>query len=158
MRTTVVSRDELIGTLLDEVGSLMRDLRCAMADRFANHGVSTTQLNVLWQLERQGPISMGHIADLLDVSVSNATGLIDRMVERGLVERVGDPEDRRVVLVRPSSEGLAALDASEGLKLDRIRTICGRLSDEQLAQISGAIGDLRDAISLEFPMQGKGKV
>jgi len=60
--------------------------------------------------------------------------------------------------VRPSSQGLAALDASEGIKLDRIRTVCGHLSDEQLAEITGAFGDLRTAIAREFPNQGKGRV
>jgi len=157
MRTTVAPRDELIGQVLLDVGSLMRDLRCAMSDRFANHGASMTQLHVLWQLEQQGPISMSRIADLLDVSMSNATGLVDRMVERGLVERVGDPEDRRVVLVRPSAAGLRALDLTEGIKLDRMRMVCGRLDDDQLARVEAAIGDLRAAIAQEFPTAVKGR-
>ena len=67
---SVETRDELIGSILADVGRSLRDLRCACRPGFANHGVSMTQLNVLWQLERQGPISMGQIADLLDVSLS----------------------------------------------------------------------------------------
>ena len=43
---------------------------------------------------------MSRLAEMLDVSLSNATGLIDRMEERGFVERIRVPEDRRVVLVR----------------------------------------------------------
>jgi 4'-phosphopantetheinyl transferase len=158
MLTIPAERDELVNEVLDDVGYLMKDLRCAMTDRFANHGASMTQLNVLWQLEQQGPISMSRIADLLDVSMPNATGLIDRMVERGLVERVGDPDDRRVVLVRPSAAGLAALDANVGVKRDRMRTICEHLNDEQLAAVRGAIGDLRAAIAEEFPTQSKGRI
>jgi DNA-binding MarR family transcriptional regulator len=158
MLTIDKQREHLVGQVLDDVGALMKDLRCAMTERFANHGASMTQLNVLWQLEQQGPISMSRIADLLDVSMPNATGLIDRMVERGLVERVGDPDDRRVVLVRPSAAGLAALDANTGVKLDRMRTICEHLDDEQLAAVSSAIGDLRMAIAQEFPTQGKGRI
>lgn len=158
MLTISEQREQLVGQVLDDVGALMKDLRCAMTDRFVNHGASMTQLNVLWQLEQQGPISMSRIADLLDVSMPNATGLIDRMVERGLVERVGDPEDRRVVLVRPSAAGLAALDANMGVKRDRMRTICDHLNDDQLAAVSSAIGELRTAIAQEFPTQAKGRM
>jgi DNA-binding MarR family transcriptional regulator len=158
MRTiSLDSREQLVGQVLVEVGALLRDLRCAMADRFAVHGLSMSQFHVLGQLERQGAISMSRIADLLDVSMPNASGLVDRMVERGLVERVGDPDDRRVVLVRLLPAGLTALEAAEGIKLDGIRTVCGHLDDEQLGRISAAIGDLRGAIAQEFPTQGKGR-
>jgi DNA-binding MarR family transcriptional regulator len=158
MRTTVDSRDELVGQVLVDVGALIRDLRCAMGDRLAIHGVSMAQVHLLAQLDRQGALSMSRIADLVGVSMPNASGLVDRMVERGLVERVGDPEDRRVVLVRLLPAGVTALEAAEGMKLDRMRTICAHLDDGQLARISGAIGDLRGAIAEEFPMQGKGRV
>lgn len=139
------------------VGELVRDLRCASTDRFVKHGLSMTQVHILRQLEQQGPISMSHIAELLDVSVSNATGLVDRMVERGLVERVGDPDDRRVVLVRVATGGNQALEDAESIKLDRIRSICARLDDVQLLRITAALTDMRGAIAAEFPNLGKGR-
>jgi DNA-binding MarR family transcriptional regulator len=89
---------------------------------------------------------MSRLADLLDVSVSNATGLIDRMEERGLVERVRVPDDRRVVIVRASAEGARQRDAIEALKQDRMRSILERLSPRQLTRIAGAIADLRTAV------------
>ncbi len=105
-----------------------------------------TQIHVLRQLEQHGTMSMSRIAELLDVSLSNATGIIDRMAEHGLVERVRVPDDRRVVLVQPSGLGIQALDETEGIKLDRIRAICDRLDDVQLRRITQAMGDLRVAI------------
>lgn len=157
MPTTVQSRDEVIGSVLVGLGEMFRDLRCAAAEPFVKHGASMTQVHVLRHLEQHGPMPMSRLADLLDVSVSNATGLIDRMVERGLVERVGDPEDRRVVLVRPSAAGLQALDDADGIKLERMRGICERLDDAQLQRISTAIAELRNAIAAEFPQLGKGR-
>ena len=50
---------------------------------------------------------MSRLADMLDVSDSNASGVVDRLEERGYVERIRVPNDRRVVLVRatePASE------------------------------------------------------
>ena len=57
---------------------------------------------------------MSRLAELLDVSLSNATGIVDRMEERGLVERVRVPDDRRVVLVR-----IGPQRASDALRRDR---------------------------------------
>ena len=150
MRTTVESRDDLIGSILSDVGWSLRELRCASTEKFVKQGISMTQIHVLRQLEQHGTMSMSRIAELLDVSLSNATGIIDRMAERGLVERVRVPDDRRVVLVQPSALGLQALDETEGIKLDRIRAICDRLDDVQLRRITHALGDLRVAIAAEF--------
>ena len=59
-----------------------------------------THLHVMWRLEEPGELTMSRLAEFLDVSLSNATGLVDRIEERGLVERSRVPDDRRVVLVR----------------------------------------------------------
>ena len=80
-------------------------------------GVSMTQVHVLSLLQHHGDVPMSRLADLLDVSVSNATGLIDRMEERGLVERVRVPDDRRVVIVRDDRP--ADADARRGRRAPR---------------------------------------
>lgn len=150
MRTSVETRDELIGSILADVGWSLRELRCASTEKFVRQGISMTQIHVLRQLEQHGTMSMSRIAEVLDVSLSNATGIIDRMAEHGLVERNRPPDDRRVVLIEPSALGIQALDETEGIKLDRIRSICNRLDDAQLRGITRVLVDLRGAIAEEF--------
>ena len=58
-----------------------------------------THFHVL-TLCRHDEMPMGRLADILDASMSSTTGIIDRMEERGFVERVRVPDDRRIVLVR----------------------------------------------------------
>src|SRR3990172_6989925 len=48
-------------------------------------------------IEGEGPLTMTLLAEDIDVSRSSATGLVSRMEERGLVERLHDSADRRVV-------------------------------------------------------------
>ncbi|MGH2513133.1 MAG: MarR family winged helix-turn-helix transcriptional regulator [Candidatus Limnocylindrales bacterium] len=150
MRTSIPTREDLIGSILADVGWSLRELRCASTEKFVKQGISMTQIHVLRQLEQHGPMSMSRIAELLDVSLSNATGIIDRMAEHGLVERNRPPDDRRVVLIMPSELGVRALDETEGIKLDRIRSICNRLDDSQLRGITRALGDIRTAVAAEF--------
>jgi DNA-binding MarR family transcriptional regulator len=150
MRTITQTREDLIGAILSDVSWSLRELRCASAEKFVKQGISMTQVHILRMLEQHGTMSMSRVAELLDVSLSNATGIIDRMAERGLVERVRVPDDRRVVLVQPSATGIQALEETEGIKLDRIRELCNRLDDTQLRGITQALRDLRVAIASEF--------
>ena len=136
----------LVDAVVDELHAMIGSLRCAGTGRMVKAGISMTHLHILWVLEHHGDLAMSRLADLLDVSVSNATGLIDRMEERGLVERVRVPDDRRVVIVRASPEGERQRDAIEALKQDRMRSILERLTPDQLARMLGAIGDLRAAV------------
>src|SRR6478609_2879903 len=119
--------DELIDAIVGDLHEMIGSLRCAGTGRMVKAGISMTHLHILWVLEHHGDLTMSRLAELLDVSVSNATGLIDRMEERGLVERFRVPSDRRIVLVRASAEGARIRDEIEALKQDRMRTILGRL-------------------------------
>ena len=78
----------------------MGELKCVGSERLVRLGISMTQLHVMHLLDRHGEMAMSRLADMLDVSLSAATGLIDRVEERGFVERIRVPEDRRIVLVR----------------------------------------------------------
>jgi len=136
----------LVESVVDELHAMIGSLRCAGTGRMVKAGISMTHLHILWVLEHHGDLPMSKLADLLDVSLSNATGLIDRMEERGLVERFRVPDDRRVVIVRASAEGNRQRDEIEALKQGRMRSILERLTPDQLARIHGAIGDLRTAV------------
>ena len=49
--------------------------------------LSLVHLNVLAVLQEEGPLPMSGLAESLDVSHASATGIVDRMEQRGLVER-----------------------------------------------------------------------
>jgi DNA-binding MarR family transcriptional regulator len=145
-----VSSDPLVDSIVGELHGMIGSLRCAGTGRMVKAGISMTHLHILWVLDHHGELPMSRLADLLDVSLSNATGLIDRMEERGLVERVRVPDDRRIVIVRESPDGVRIRDEIEALKQDRMRSILGRLTPNQLDRILGAIGDLRAAMADEI--------
>lgn len=138
-----------VEAILTEVAGWMADLRCASMGRLVQGHVSLTQMHVLWLLQHHGEIPMSRLADLLDVSLSNATGLIDRMEEHGLIERVRVPDDRRVVLVRPAASGLKAVSETESSKREGMRGVIGRLPPAERAVVLAAFRSLRRALSAE---------
>jgi DNA-binding MarR family transcriptional regulator len=137
---------ELVDQIAAELHEMIGSLRCAGTGRMVKAGISMTHLHILWVLEHHGDVTMSRLADLLDVSLSNATGLVDRMAERGLIDRIRVPNDRRVVLVRPSEQGARIRDEIEAIKQDRLRSILGRLPAARLERVLGAISDLREAV------------
>ena len=133
--------------IMDEFHGAMRELRCVGTERLVRAGVSMTHLHVMGLLSRHGETSMSRMAELLDVSLSNATGIIDRMAERGLVERVRVPDDRRIVLVRLSEAGQVELDTLEILRRDVVQKILDRLDTAQLERLAQALTDIHEAVA-----------
>jgi len=68
-------------------------------------GLTVSQSYVLRRLYFQGPRTMGELANDLDVRLSTTTGVIDQLEERGLVERVDHPADRRSLHVTVTPKG-----------------------------------------------------
>ena len=58
----------------------------------------------------QGPQRMGNIAAHLVSSLSSATSMIDRLVDKSLVEREPDPDDRLVEICQLTSQGLGEIE------------------------------------------------
>ncbi|MCL4422523.1 MAG: MarR family transcriptional regulator [Actinobacteria bacterium] len=63
--------------------------------------VTLHQLEALRLVQEEG-LTMTELAKSLGISESAATALVDRLVRNGLVERLADPEDRRLVRIVPS--------------------------------------------------------
>ncbi|MBF8290959.1 MAG: MarR family transcriptional regulator [Chloroflexi bacterium] len=137
--------EQILAAIVDVVSSI----RCAGSGRLVKLGVSMTHLHVLWMLQHHGDLAMSRLSDLLDVSVSSATGIIDRMEERGLVERGRVPDDRRVVLVHLADGGRRALQEIEALRQDRLTAILGHLAPGQLVCLAQAFADIRRAIDAD---------
>ncbi len=64
-----------------------------------------TELFTLLQLDRNGEIMMSQMADYINIPMSTATGLVERLVRKGYVERIRSEEDRRIVTIRLTEEG-----------------------------------------------------
>ena len=64
------------------------------------------QAHVLRLLEAGKPKAMGDLAEALHCDASNVTGIVDRLEARGLVERRGEPHDRRVKTLVLTPAGL----------------------------------------------------
>ena len=128
-----MDRQTLLRELLDELAAhspaaAMRHMRHWPGGR-----LSLVHVNVLAILELDGPLTMRGLAEAMDVSQASATGIVDRMEQRGLVERQRDDEDRRVVRVALTEEGRRLIAGMTAERRDHLAAMLDSLTDEELA-------------------------
>ncbi len=100
-----VTPDPLIFSLLHAAHAVEKRLD----DAFATVGLSLAKFSVLSQLAQAGaPMALSELAARLSCVRSNMTQLVDRLESDGLVRRVDDPADRRVVLAALTPSGAKA--------------------------------------------------
>ena len=140
------SRADPAGTIIADFRATLSQLKCASSERLLKLGVSMAQLHIMYTLQRTGEMTMSQLADVLNVSLSNATGLIDRLEERGYIARDRVPSDRRVVVVRVTVEGQQMLGEADALSDELFRSVLDRLPASQLRGVAKAIAALREAV------------
>ena len=104
-----VSREEIAEGILKLADKLFRVLLPTVPRELLQIDVTMPQLKILFILFIDGAMRMSDLASDLQVTLATATGLVDRLVERGMVVRESQPDDRRVVICRLSDDGLQAV-------------------------------------------------
>ncbi|MEO5985625.1 MAG: MarR family transcriptional regulator [Candidatus Limnocylindria bacterium] len=143
--TTSGSDDTLTSEIIDGLAPLLAHHRRAWAARCHAHGLSMAGFGVLALLEMHGSLPMSRIAEELDVALPNATGIIGRLAERGIVERSHDILDRRVVLVGLTDAGRELIGEMERSRRERITRLIATMDDRQLRRLAASVRDLNQA-------------
>ena len=144
--TRTIDKPDPYGPIIADFRATLNQIKCASSERMLRQGISMAQLNILFTLQREGEMPMSRLADVLNVSLSNATGLIDRIEERGYVERTRVAEDRRIVLIRLAPQGEAMLEEVDAISDSLLRGVLGRLDGRQLEGVAEAVTNLRAAV------------
>ena len=92
------------------------------------------------------PLHLGSLAQQLKTALSTTSGVVDRLVQIGLVERSDDPADRRQVLLRATPEARRQLEVMSELGRDRMRQLLMRLpTTDDIFAVERTIRLLTDA-------------
>lgn len=103
---------------------------------------SRFEVLALLSFSQSGQLPMGKIGDRLQVHPASVTNLVDRLVADGLVERITDPNDGRLRLVRLMASG-AKLVEECAEQLATINFGVGQLSSEAHGAIADELRNLR---------------
>ncbi|NGN69031.1 MarR family transcriptional regulator [Streptomyces sp. A7024] len=103
-RSTPPAPDTVTREVVDLIGTVVARFHGDYEAAAAAHSLTGAQARLLALLARE-PLPMRRIAQRLKCEPSNVTGIVDRLEERGLVERRPAPADRRVKLAAVTAEG-----------------------------------------------------
>ena len=138
-------KQELTDRFVELIEHLNRQMHNGRLDEWDALDMTIPQVKTLVLLERRGPLRMGGIARYLGTTLSATTPIVDRLVEKGLVERLSDPSDRRVVICELTAPGREATQGFWRIGRERILMAADNLEVEQLETALRGLEVLRRA-------------
>lgn len=131
--------------ILSRVGRLARLMDLERGAAFGRHGLEVWEFDVLAALRREGAPYELSPGDLIRQTLSTSgtmTNRVDRLVERGLVERDRNPSDRRGVRVRLTPAGADAVFAALTDLLEVERRVLSDLAPVERGMLASCLRTL----------------
>jgi len=94
-------------------------------------------------------LTMGELSSALSVPLSTATRMVDWLVDNGYVQRLPDPDDRRVVRVALTEAGKEVHQTIDSYVKARIQNIISCLSDEECTTLLSLFGKVVSSLREE---------
>lgn len=82
-------------------------------------------------IRRSRELTMGELSNSLSVPFSKATRIVDSLVADGYLKRLPDPDDRRVIKVALTPEGMKLHSTIEGFTGEHVQQILSGLTHEE---------------------------
>ena len=115
-----------------------------MTARIRTLGLSIPQFDLLSTLTEQEGIGQSELAEKLYVTKGNVSGLVDRLVQAGLVERRAIAGDRRSYAMHLTPEGRRLAEAGIAAQRDFVASTLGKLKPDDLAELDRLVLLWRD--------------
>ena len=140
--------EDIAGQLRQSVFRLARLLR-----QQDDSGIAPALLAALATIERDGPITLGKLAEHEQLSAPSITRAVAHLETRRLAERVPDATDRRVCRVQITAYGRRRLAASRTRKTAWLTARLQELAADDVARLAGAL-DVIDQL-VARPLRGE---
>jgi DNA-binding MarR family transcriptional regulator len=148
-----ISREDNITTIDHLIRDIVWHTQKQASHTLTQPSIALTfpQMVTLLAIQQHGTCRMSELAEQTHQSAGTLTGIVDRLIADGLVERTRSVNDRRVVEVGLTDEGKQRLyQASEARHKD-IRRVLDKFGDSDLAQLLALLRRFLDGIQAEGP-------
>jgi len=114
-------------------------------------GLTMPQMITLLAIHDSGSCRMGALANATQQSGGTLTGIVDRLIDDGLVERVRSVNDRRVIEVTLTAEGQARVGQVLDARYIDMERILAHFDDDRLGQFERLLALFLDGVRGELP-------
>lgn len=115
-------------------------------------GITFPQLRILFRVRMHPEIDLRTLADGLAISPSAASQQVDKLVERGLLLRTEDPQDRRRLQLHLTPQAEESVGEYSRTVTEYISSFLARLSQKDLKELHRLLGVLEELNSPPPPL------
>ncbi|HWL99347.1 MAG TPA: MarR family transcriptional regulator [Nocardioidaceae bacterium] len=137
---------ERYATVLGQVLELSVLMSQDMTQSFERDGLTPSRAHLLWELHERGPSTQRVLAEALDVSPRNVTGLVDGLVATGFVTREPHPTDRRATLVCFTAHGERIAKQFDDGRDELAEVLFAGMSERRLAGLEKGLGPVLERL------------
>ncbi len=129
-------RIELIQKVLHLQMQAQRFMRDESPDAFLSINLSIAQLKSLFYINFEGETNLRKLATALGASPPNVTGIVDRLVEHGIVSREYNPANRREQVIKLTAQGTEIINGLRARISQHMTSVLERLEIRDLAALA----------------------
>jgi DNA-binding MarR family transcriptional regulator len=127
-----MDKASLIKEIVELQRRINRNMRANTLEAWMELNLTVPQIKSLFFIANQGTTNFTALAAALKVTPANITGIIERLMEQGLVSRQENPDDRRMLMLRVTEKGENTIAGLRDRRAGHITKILSGLTDKEL--------------------------
>lgn len=142
----IVKLEEVVDDLILILPSLRKKLMVAYKFH-KDSDLSPSHLRIVFLLNNLGSMPVSVLAKRLFIAKPNMTPLIQKLIDKGLVKRVSNEEDRRIINIALTEKGHEYMNEQKQLLTYNLRMKLSSLKNEDLEKLSIALKYMKEVFS-----------
>lgn len=135
-------RAALTQTVIERIRQMNQALGSYAPEHWMNLPITMAQLKSLLFIFSEGQTNFRKLAEALGVTPPSVTGIVDHLVEQGLVSRQESPEDRRIFVLQVTPKGQTLLAEMWQGPANHLSAILARMTAEEISKLVESLGAL----------------
>ncbi len=148
-----IPRDQLTADAASAYARASRLLDPLRLQVWEDLGITFPQLRILFLVHHRPDRDLRSLADRLSIGASAASQQVERLVERALLTRREDTEDRRRICLELTPRGIEAVESISAVSREYLSALFANLTDDQLQTLTGSLRLLIEAAASIAPPQ-----
>lgn len=92
---------------------------------------SKSEIFAMLLVDRNGEVIMSQMSSYINIPMSTATGIVDRLVKNGFMKRERSESDRRIVTIRLTDRGKEIVEGFKSFIMERVRAVNEHLTEDE---------------------------
>jgi DNA-binding MarR family transcriptional regulator len=141
-----MDRVELIKTIVENQRVVNRFMHQEDPEMWMESNLTVAQVRCMFFIAGHTDVNFRMLAEVLKVTPSNVTGIIDRLADQELVVREENPQDRRMQMLKLTTKGSQLISNVRTKRINQMHQLLNQMSEDQLNSVGKGYSLLAEQI------------